>query len=51
MIGRWVKAEQPVQFQKGNNDLVLLSQAVGLQVKCLVCFLPIFEFLLLLMVE
>lgn len=32
MIGRWVKVVQPVQFQPGYNDLMLLSQTVGLQV-------------------
>ncbi|KAF2288905.1 hypothetical protein GH714_022673 [Hevea brasiliensis] len=31
VIGRWDKVMQPVQFQKGYNDLVLLSQTVGLQ--------------------
>lgn len=31
VIGHWVKAVQPVQFQQGYNDLVLLSQTVGLQ--------------------
>ncbi|XP_050219902.1 beta-galactosidase 9 isoform X1 [Mercurialis annua] len=31
MIGRWVKVVQPLQFQKGYNELVLLSQTVGLQ--------------------
>uniref|UniRef100_A0A803Q723 Beta-galactosidase n=1 Tax=Cannabis sativa TaxID=3483 RepID=A0A803Q723_CANSA len=29
--GRWVKVFQPVQFVKGYNDLVFLSQTVGLQ--------------------
>ncbi|WCJ33169.1 beta galactosidase 9 [Euphorbia peplus] len=29
--GRWVKVVQPVQFQKGYNDLMILSQTVGLQ--------------------
>lgn len=33
MIGRWDKVVQPVKFQKGYNDFVLLSQTVGLQVK------------------
>lgn len=36
MIGHWVKVVQPVQFQKGYNDLVLLSQTVGLQVTGLI---------------
>lgn len=31
VVGHWVKAVQPVQFQKGYNELVLLSQTVGLQ--------------------
>ncbi|OAY28309.2 hypothetical protein MANES_15G055700v8 [Manihot esculenta] len=31
MIGRWDKVVQPVKFQKGYNDFVLLSQTVGLQ--------------------
>ncbi|XP_021834118.1 beta-galactosidase 9 isoform X1 [Prunus avium] len=31
VIGHWVKVEQPVKFLKGYNDLVLLSQTVGLQ--------------------
>ncbi|KAK9287776.1 hypothetical protein L1049_016216 [Liquidambar formosana] len=30
-VGRWVKVVQPVQFLQGYNDLVLLSQTVGLQ--------------------
>ncbi|KAI9194696.1 hypothetical protein LWI28_008308 [Acer negundo] len=29
--GRWVKVVQPVKFVPGDNDLVLLSQTVGLQ--------------------
>jgi hypothetical protein len=33
VIGHWVKVVQPVQFVQGYNDLVLLSQTVGLQVK------------------
>ncbi|KAJ0092659.1 hypothetical protein Patl1_26015 [Pistacia atlantica] len=32
VIGRWVKVVQPVQFQPGYNDLMFLSQTVGLQV-------------------
>ncbi|XP_031253021.1 beta-galactosidase 9 isoform X2 [Pistacia vera] len=31
VIGRWVKVVQPVQFQSGYNDLMFLSQTVGLQ--------------------
>ncbi|CAK7328423.1 unnamed protein product [Dovyalis caffra] len=31
VIGHWVKVLLPVQFQKGYNELVLLSQTVGLQ--------------------
>ncbi|XP_020534473.1 beta-galactosidase 9 isoform X3 [Jatropha curcas] len=31
VVGHWVKVVQPVQFQKGYNDLVLVSQTVGLQ--------------------
>ncbi|KAL4643890.1 hypothetical protein ACB092_02G123900 [Castanea dentata] len=31
VIGHWVKVVQPVQFIKGYNDLLLLSQTVGLQ--------------------
>ncbi|XP_062073823.1 beta-galactosidase 9-like [Humulus lupulus] len=31
VIGRWVKVFQPVHFVKGYNDLVFLSQTVGLQ--------------------
>ncbi|XP_028947706.2 beta-galactosidase 9 isoform X2 [Malus domestica] len=31
VIGHWVKVEQPVKFLKGYNDLVLLTQTVGLQ--------------------
>ncbi|XP_062112944.1 beta-galactosidase 9-like [Humulus lupulus] len=30
VIGRWVKVFQPVHFVKGYNDLVFLSQTVGL---------------------
>ncbi|KAJ4823010.1 hypothetical protein Tsubulata_046782 [Turnera subulata] len=30
-IGTWVKVVQPIQLQKGYNDLVLVSQTVGLQ--------------------
>ncbi|KAA0049141.1 beta-galactosidase 9 isoform X1 [Cucumis melo var. makuwa] len=30
-IGQWVKFVQPVQFLEGYNDLLLLSQAMGLQ--------------------
>ncbi|KAG4179790.1 hypothetical protein ERO13_A10G126700v2 [Gossypium hirsutum] len=30
--GHWVKVVQPVQFQQGYSDLMLLSQTVGLQV-------------------
>ncbi|XP_017629926.1 beta-galactosidase 9 isoform X4 [Gossypium arboreum] len=30
--GHWVKVVQPVQFQQGCSDLMLLSQTVGLQV-------------------
>ncbi|KAK6255228.1 hypothetical protein SCA6_016533 [Theobroma cacao] len=29
--GHWVKVVQPVQFQQGYSDLILLSQTVGLQ--------------------
>ena len=43
IVGHWVKAEQPVRFVQGNNDLLLLTQTVGLQVKIL---LPIFFLLL-----
>lgn len=46
MVGHWVKVVQPVQFQKGYNELVLLSQTVGLQVKYI--FLPIFGYCFLL---
>ncbi|KFK31082.1 hypothetical protein AALP_AA6G066000 [Arabis alpina] len=31
VVGHWVKAVQPVQFFQGNNDLLLLTQTVGLQ--------------------
>ncbi|KAL5542687.1 hypothetical protein UlMin_010397 [Ulmus minor] len=31
VIGHWVKVFQPVQFVQGYNDLLLLSQTVGLQ--------------------
>ncbi|KAG2726457.1 hypothetical protein I3760_01G114000 [Carya illinoinensis] len=31
VIGRWVKVVQPVRFVQGYNDLVLLSETVGLQ--------------------
>ncbi|KAH9649784.1 Beta-galactosidase 9 [Citrus sinensis] len=31
VIGHWVKVVQPVEFQSGYNDLILLSQTVGLQ--------------------
>lgn len=41
IVGHWVKAEQPVLFVQGNNDLLLLTQTVGLQVKIL---LPIFSY-------
>lgn len=30
--GDWVKVVQKVQFKQGYNDLVLLSETVGLQV-------------------
>lgn len=33
VIGHWVKVVQPVRFLKGYNDLLLLTQTVGLQVK------------------
>lgn len=36
VIGHWVKVVQPVRFLKGYNDLLLLTQTVGLQVKNLV---------------
>jgi len=32
IVGHWVKAVQPVRFIQGNNDLLLLTQTVGLQV-------------------
>ncbi|KAG2308889.1 hypothetical protein Bca52824_028637 [Brassica carinata] len=32
IVGHWVKAVQPVLFVQGNNDLLLLTQTVGLQV-------------------
>ncbi|KAJ8755478.1 hypothetical protein K2173_019276 [Erythroxylum novogranatense] len=31
VVGRWVKVTLPVQFQSGYNNLVLLTQTVGLQ--------------------
>ncbi|KAK8506257.1 hypothetical protein V6N13_100309 [Hibiscus sabdariffa] len=31
ITGHWVKVMQPIQFQQGYNDLILLSQTVGLQ--------------------
>ncbi|CAN1334340.1 Beta-galactosidase 9 [Linum perenne] len=31
ITGKWVKVSQPVKFQKGYNDVVLLSQTMGLQ--------------------
>ncbi|KAL6342791.1 hypothetical protein AAG906_016626 [Vitis piasezkii] len=31
VIGHWVKVVQPIQLLQGYNDLVLLSQTVGLQ--------------------
>ncbi|KAM5569594.1 beta-galactosidase 9 [Rosa sericea] len=31
VIGHWVKVVQPVRFVKGYNDLLLLTQTVGLQ--------------------
>ncbi|KAF3560065.1 hypothetical protein F2Q69_00017171 [Brassica cretica] len=31
IVGHWVKAVQPVLFVQGNNDLLLLTQTVGLQ--------------------
>lgn len=31
VIGRWVKVSQPVKFVQGYNELLLLSQTVGLQ--------------------
>lgn len=31
-VGHWKKVVQPLQFLPGHNDLVLLSQTVGLQV-------------------
>jgi hypothetical protein len=31
IVGHWVKAVQPVRFIQGNNDLLLLTQTVGLQ--------------------
>lgn len=33
VIGHWVKVVQPVHFLQGYNDLLLLSETVGLQVK------------------
>ncbi|KAF7133046.1 hypothetical protein RHSIM_Rhsim09G0058800 [Rhododendron simsii] len=30
-VGHWVKVEQPIQLKQGYNDLVLLSETVGLQ--------------------
>jgi hypothetical protein len=32
VIGHWVKVAHPVQFVQGYNDLVLLSETVGLVV-------------------
>ncbi|CAM8905593.1 unnamed protein product [Rhodiola kirilowii] len=31
IVGHWVKVVQPVQFKEGYNELVLLTQTVGLQ--------------------
>ncbi|XP_024931807.1 beta-galactosidase 9 isoform X2 [Ziziphus jujuba] len=31
VVGRWVKVFQPVRFHQGYNDLLLLSETVGLQ--------------------
>ncbi|XP_010522389.1 PREDICTED: beta-galactosidase 9 [Tarenaya hassleriana] len=31
VVGHWVKAVQPVRFVQGYNDLILLTQTVGLQ--------------------
>lgn len=35
VVGHWVKVVQTLQFLPGYNDLILLSEAVGLQVKFL----------------
>lgn len=31
-VGRWVKMVQPINLLQGKNELVLLSETVGLQV-------------------
>lgn len=45
VIGHWVKAVQPVHFVQGNNDLLLLTQTVGLQVKLYFPILSVYSFL------
>lgn len=39
VIGHWVKVVQPIQLLQGYNDLVLLSQTVGLQVTSSECYM------------
>lgn len=31
--GKWIKVVQPVKLVQGYNDILLLSETVGLQVK------------------
>lgn len=44
IVGHWVKAVQPVLFVQGDNDLLLLTQTVGLQVKILLLKFYFFYF-------
>jgi len=37
-VGHWIKVVQSLQFVPGYNNLTLLTQTVGLQVKFLVYF-------------
>lgn len=48
VIGHWVEVVQPVEFQSGYNDLILLSQTVGLQVKLdnFLCYLILYFILI-----
>lgn len=45
VVGHWVKAVQPVRFMQGNNDLLLLTQTVGLQVNIYYLISPFIFFL------
>lgn len=38
IVGDWIKVVQTLKFLPGYNDLTLLTQTVGLQVKLPACF-------------